>query len=604
MFKINKSFQHLACMIQNSLVPHFLVQNSEFRIQNSLVPQLLRELKGRLKSRNIFLVSAISIIGQIFLYLLCQSNLPAPVNLNSKGGIFNRYCLGSPPANWEGYHDSSSYIPNNYCLEDLLGHWMLNWQLWWLDLFIALSIIGIFSLLVVGTYLLITDLSQEERRGTLNFIRLSPQSAKSIFLGKALGVPILLYLLVILALPLHLTAGLAAHIPLALILSFYGVLIASCAFFYSAALLLGLISSTLEGIVAFLGSGLIFFFLLFMTVFVMEAPSSLHTPFDWFTLFYPGKILAYLVHATFLPSATVGYLKINNLNVSLWYGQPLWRNPWMGIGFVLFNYGLWTYWIGKGLQRRFHNPMRTLFSKKQSYWITGSFIMVLLGFALQITDERSLFGNFVILQFLLVVFSLIIIIAISPQRQTLQDWARYRHQFRQNPRSLIKDLILGEKSPSTIAIAINLGIIFIYIFPAVLVFPLANYKLSVLGGLVLGINMILVYAVIFQLMLLMRNPKRFLAATAAVISLIILPIVCFTVLGTQLSYLSELWFFSFLPMVAIESTSMTTIFMSVLAQWLAITLIGWQMTRQLQKAGASATKTLLAASPRSIHRGY
>ncbi len=42
-------------------------------------------------------------------------------------------------------------------------------------IFTFLSITSIFALLVVGTYQLIADLSGEERRGTLNFIRLSPQ---------------------------------------------------------------------------------------------------------------------------------------------------------------------------------------------------------------------------------------------------------------------------------------------------------------------------------------------------------------------------------------------------------------------------------------------
>jgi ABC-type Na+ efflux pump permease subunit len=83
-----------------------------------------------------------------------------------------------------------------------------------------LSVIGIFALIVIGTYLLISDLAHEERRGTLNFIRLSPQSPENILVGKLLGVPILLYLVAVLAVPLHLWAGLAAQISLMRILSF------------------------------------------------------------------------------------------------------------------------------------------------------------------------------------------------------------------------------------------------------------------------------------------------------------------------------------------------------------------------------------------------
>jgi hypothetical protein len=75
--------------------------------------------------------------------------------------------------------------------------------------------------------------------------RLSPQSTESILTGKLLGVPILIYLVAVVAVPFHLWAGVAAKIPLGQILTFYGVLAASCIFFYSAALLYGIVSSWL-----------------------------------------------------------------------------------------------------------------------------------------------------------------------------------------------------------------------------------------------------------------------------------------------------------------------------------------------------------------------
>ena len=145
-------------------------------------PQLLRELKGRLKPRNILAVAFVSIFCQWCFYSL--------------------------------FHRRQ-------------------------DLFITTSMIAIFVLLVGGTYLIIADLAREESRGTLNFIRLSPQSAQSILTGKILGVPILLYLLVILALPLNLSVAIAANIPFLLVIGFYGIIISSCAFFYSGALFFG-----------------------------------------------------------------------------------------------------------------------------------------------------------------------------------------------------------------------------------------------------------------------------------------------------------------------------------------------------------------------------
>ena len=113
-------------------------------------------------------------------------------------------------------------------------------QMWWRDhweyIFLTLSAVFIFVLLVGGTYLLINNLAQEENRGTLNFIRLSPQSEKNILIGKMLGVPILVYIVTFAAFPLHFIAGRSANIATSYILFFYTILAASCIFFYSLAL--------------------------------------------------------------------------------------------------------------------------------------------------------------------------------------------------------------------------------------------------------------------------------------------------------------------------------------------------------------------------------
>ncbi|RQH23304.1 hypothetical protein D5R40_27115 [Okeania hirsuta] len=53
-------------------------------------------------------------------------------------------------------------------------------------------------ILIGGVYMLVADLAKEKRLGTLNFIRLSPQSIQKILLGKLLGVPILIYLALVL----------------------------------------------------------------------------------------------------------------------------------------------------------------------------------------------------------------------------------------------------------------------------------------------------------------------------------------------------------------------------------------------------------------------
>ena len=120
-------------------------------------PQLMRELKGRLKPRNLLIASVISLVGQFLLFLVAQTQLPIVA------GEGHRYCTAN----------AVNHILR-YCVRDAFNNVVINWQLWWLELFVWLSLIGIFALIVIGTYLLISDLAHEERRGTLNFIRLSP----------------------------------------------------------------------------------------------------------------------------------------------------------------------------------------------------------------------------------------------------------------------------------------------------------------------------------------------------------------------------------------------------------------------------------------------
>ncbi|MFW6358423.1 MAG: hypothetical protein ACOC0N_04305, partial [Chroococcales cyanobacterium] len=340
-------------------------------------PQLFREIKGRFNPRNVAIAAGISGIAQLLVYLFYTADLPSSPDYEGT----NRYCMGTPPINW-GHYDPA-YAPNNYCLKDSLGHWIINWQLWRLDVFIALSFIAIFALLGVGTYMLISDWSREEQRQTLNFLRLTPQPAKTILIGKMLGVPSLLYLIAFLALPFHFVMGLEAGIPLTLILGFYGVLAASCIFFYSVALLYGSISTWLGGFQSWLGSGVLLFFMFMFTIGLLEDQLPFDNPFDWLTLFFPSTVLPYLVKATNLPAEMIGYMGGGSLSELEWYNIPVGYNAWMGIGFVLANFALWNYWITQGLKHRFHNPNDPLLSKGQSYWLSSSFAMIALGFAVQ-----------------------------------------------------------------------------------------------------------------------------------------------------------------------------------------------------------------------------
>jgi hypothetical protein len=260
------------------------------------------------------------------------------------------------------------------CVRDALGNLAINWPMWWLEIFIWLSILSVLALLVAGTYMLVSDLDKEERRGTLNFIRLSPQSAKTIFLGKILGVPILLYLATILAVPLHLYAGLAAQIPLNEILCFYIAVAASCALFYSSAMLFGLTTSWLGGFQPWLASATVF------VVFGISWLPLTRTAWDVLHFLSPLAILRYQL---FLVDKGDFDSLVENLDKLQWFYSPVGTNIASGLALSLLVCGTGTYWMWQGWQRRFPNPSATVLSKRQSYLLVICCQVIFLGFALQ-----------------------------------------------------------------------------------------------------------------------------------------------------------------------------------------------------------------------------
>lgn len=494
-------------------------------------PQLLREIKGRLKPRDFLLSVAISLIGQFFLFRLLQSHLPFASEETILGP--NRYCTGD-----------IEYYSRAGCITDALGNIGINWQLWWLDLFVALSLIGVFSLLIAGTYMLVSDLANEERRDTLNFLRLSPQSASSILIGKLLGVPILLYLVAVLAIPLHLWAGLAAQIPLGLILGFYGLLVASCIFFYSAALLFGLVSNWLGGFQAGLASGAVLFLLLRTANRYISYIK--HTPSDWLSLFSPSLILPQLIAATGINSSR--YYQLPAIEELQWFYLPLGITTLGTIGLIVLNFALWTYWSWQALQRRFSNPGKTILSKGQSYLLVASFEVLIIGFVAtspRYPDSTELSHNFQQLLVYNLLLFLSLIVALTPQRQALQDWARYRREKSSNKQlwnsSLVRDLIWGEKSPAIVAIAVNLVIAALMLTLQIVVVLQPVDKLPAFFNMVIGANLLLICAALAQLLMFMRTSKQAVWVYGSLGAVFLLPPAIFSVLSLTPEKAPGLW---------------------------------------------------------------
>ena len=565
-------------------------------------PQLLRELQSRFQWRNLTLVTILGFLGQIsfvgFFWQLLPPTTLEGLQLRSR---FNRYCIGNPPPNL--YPDDPSYAEkiHNYCVTDFLDKTVIDYQLWWLDSFITLSMIGIVILLATGFFLLISDLHQEESRGTFNFIRLSPQPAQTIFVGKILGVPSLLYWLAMMTIPLHLVLGTMAGISLGLILGFYGVLMASCAFFYHLGILLGLTaprikSLPLAGLQSFGGSGILLFFLFITSLIgLVYNEANFHGLWDWLLLFYPGQSLTYLVQSTFLSPERASYFYERVLTTLHWYGQPLFKTAWLGMTAMIANYAVWTYLISRAINRRFHSPNSLLLTKTQSYQMTLIFVVLALGFLPQTStpliryQEKALYANFVLLQLALFGLMMVLMIALSPDRPKLYLWSRYRHLQPVGTRDLVVDYLWGENSPAQGAIAVNLGMAILYILPSIFLLPLGGYRLTILVGLMLGASMILCYTVLYQRCLLVNYKYRHFLGLGSVSLLVILPFLTMIVWELRSQAIAPLWSVTFLPMLN-QTVLPSLTFFTLLGQWSAIGLISGEMHQRLMKLGRSETQ--------------
>ncbi|MBD2435357.1 hypothetical protein [Nostoc sp. FACHB-110] len=554
-------------------------------------PQLLREIKGRLKVRNILLATSLSLLGQFILFMSFQSQLPT--NLTAFQKSSNRYCTGSVDYD----------VPQ--CLSDGLDNVIINWQLWSFDIFSLLSLLTCIVLLVAGTHLLINDLATEQRRDTLNFIRLSPQTAQSILWGKILGVPILFYFGILLALPLHLWSGFNAQLSIIQILSFYAVVMTASVLYFSAALLFGLVGSWLGGFQVWLASGTLLSYFLF-TESAIKRDFTGDSPANIVGLFNPYFLIPY-------PEIDHNFL--NNIPKFAdfhWYILQLKSNLGLTVGFALLVYCVGIFFIWESLQRCFQISDTTMLSKKQSYLLTSCFTLITLGTAnwqkivFQQQSYLSLMqGDTALLMILNFGLFLYLIAAVTPGRQTLIDWARYRHvaHLKNSPRgSLIYDLIWGEKSPGILAIAINAAIA----ITGISCFVLAsntnmNNKIDALFALAFGGILAVTYAALTQLVLFMKTEQRILWAAGILVAVIVLPNIIFLVLFSSPANNSFVWLFSVLaPLVVLfysgEHNSLVEPLLAILGHFAILGFLILQLTRKLKKAGESATKALLVGN--------
>ncbi|WP_295617704.1 hypothetical protein [Chamaesiphon sp. GL140_3_metabinner_50] len=527
-------------------------------------PQIFRELKERLTPRNIAIAIVGSLIMQGLVLLYFYGQLPTPDSFNPVNTIINNnYCDFSFNEKGRTYDD--------LCKLDGAGHFFINWQRWQVDVFTCLSWILPFGLILSSVYMLVADLVQEEKRGTFNFIRLSPQSAQQIFAGKILGVPILVYIATVFILPLHLYLGCSAGDNILFLSSWY-LAIGSLWFLLASAAVLYVLLGGVQAI---------------LTVIAVSCP-----------LWMPIAAIN-----SFASSAIDPRLSPVSTDVC-WFGiaiasNAILFNTFGSICYLAASYGVW-----QALERRYLNPITTLISKSQSYvanlcwqlWIAGFVIP-----ALALNHHYDAFSLGLLAGMDFTALSLLIPMLL-PNKQALQDWSRYRRErvtqkHRQFwRRELVQDLIHNDKSPALLAIALNIAMAMVMWIPVsiVMLFNDFTHGINTLAGIGLGASVILIYSAIAHLGLFLNVKKRKLWITALVAGVILVPSLgawFLSIIDAPTELVSFLLLFS--PFAAMgTSQGGSSIFAAFAAQLAILAVLTHQLQRKIQLSGRSQTQEM------------
>jgi hypothetical protein len=387
--------------------------------------QLFRELKGRLNSNNVTLTLLMSVFAQVFLVMTFFTLLPINPMPGKQAGYQN-YCINL----------------NGHCQLDYSGAVIIDWSHWWTDIFGAISWVISTLLVVGGLYFLSNDLRREETRGTLNFVRLSPQSAANIFIGKILGVPILIYLAVASTIPLQLFVGANQGFGVVNTVVFDGLWLVIAGLFYLVAMLLTAITPVM--------------------------PIGI-TLLAWCLQFLVGKSMQFMIST-------------NNSNLftqdaPTWFYLPISSSALHLMIFIILSCSILAYCLWSILCRHYSDSYTTLISKKQSYEFNALFQAWLLGIALPLSSHSDIStkGYLISIVSAQIVFALILIKAIIPNKDTLQEWCCQTDlRFNISGKSFwqqkwFNELFWEDRSPAVLTLGLNLVVAAVIWLPISLV---------------------------------------------------------------------------------------------------------------------------------------
>ncbi len=530
--------------------------------------QLFRELKGRATSRNILLAAGLSIGSQILLLSLFMLQLPTDPNPRDSRSA-QTYCVLE---NIKVSNGDGKFYDQKACQLNALGQVSIDWPHWWADILSAMSWLLPVLLITGGVYLLANDLRRETKRGTLNFVRLSPQSAAEIFQGKLLGVPILVYLAVAVALPLHFCAAISSGFGLVNACTWYALIAAIATVFYIAAMFLTLASPVVP---------------IAMAGIALWLSSSVLSLTNW------------LISATLSSDPWSAALPKMH-----WFYFPITQNLFSFYLFGIGNCLVAIYWLWQSICRRYQNPHGTLLAKKSSYQLNLCLQIWLVGFGLPLFTSNSsavvfFLGGVFVCQ---ICATLVSIGLLTPQRQAIQDWSRYRRTSDRKKlwqRDIWQDLLGNDQSPAALALVVNMAIALVIWLPWC-PFAFANGEMAIktVVSVVITAVLLLNYGLLIQMWLITKKKWPRQQALAFITPLVILPssgAMLAALVGKQSIASLIIAIASPLAVFGVYQISWFQMLLGAAIQSLVSVLAIASLQRQIRKIGQSETQTFLSA---------
>ncbi len=500
-------------------------------------PQLLRELKSRLSWRNGLISIGISALTQLLLLLAYYAKLPQDAQ---PGYSAMDYCL-------------QAIDVNRKCTLDSLGNVLINWPKWWTEVSHVLSWFMVYGLVLGGVYLLASSLAQEEKRGTLDFIRLTPRPASDIFMGKLLGVPFLVYLGVALALPLQFYGAKQAKISIVHVLS-WDLLMACVA------------------VMLFMGAMLATMWFKAQSILLTAAAAGATYPVIQLSLHWGPLERSYSYYSGIY-----------------WYGLPSGNRLLFYVVFTALTGG-GIYWLYQALKRHYLQPKSIVLSKAQSYLWSLLFNLFLLGFYFARPNYQWQFnvpfhGNSAYGDAILAIFGfawlMLLVPMLLPSRQSLAEWARHGHV---RTGQMLHSLLWQDKSPATLAVAVNVGIsALVWLIPCL--FAVRGMELlNICLGMLMTITLATIYSSIAHWVLFWSIANRQGWTMGIIAGLIFVPsIAAIYIPGTA----GVLYLLTPLLWNSIRSAPIGLVFLALALQLAALAWLTVKLRQSLKKVGRS-----------------